>query len=821
MSAEDFEGARAKLETLSDWWESEGSQNRNEATTRLHLIDELLVDVLAWPRSSITAEERFEGKYADYCVGSPATRMIVEAKREGIYFELPAGVGAGLISLSTLFAASPEFEAAARQVLAYCYERGVAIAVVSNGHQLVAFLASRQDGVPPLQGRALAFEAFDSMKADFPLLWNNLSRDGTEARTLGATLGDTPMTIPPPKLSSRIPDYPGYWGRNRIQNELKILGDLVLEDIPRAPELEDEFLRQCYSTTNTLSEYAAVSREILEARYTALASLETEASLTPARAGDGELSKALTMDVAAGSLARRPLILLGDVGVGKSTFIQHFRRIDAKAVLEEGIVLSINFGAEAMLAEDLKVYVMDRFVEQLRDYDIDVDADKFVRNVYKAELRSFENSPVGRLKKTNPQEFENREIDLLGKKMSARDTHLESSLRYASRSQKRQVIVFLDNIDQHDATFQEQVFLVGQNLAERWPATVFLSLRPETFYRSRHVGSLTAYQPRVFTIAPPGVREVILKRLRFCAELVRDPSIRHQLMPAALDEQAQTLILYLSVLLRSFQRSGDLVEFVENLSGGNIREALGFLNTFVGSGHVNTLKIIDIETEQANYKVPLHEFGRAIIYGDHQYFDPAASPIANVLEISSTDGREHFLLPLLLVHIERSGEVGRREGYVPVDEVIGFAQGLGFLPTQIDFALRHAVGKKLLQEAPLQPTDATRRYRITTIGGYTYKKLLPSFIYLDAVVVDTPIVDRAAAEEIAHSREVEDRLARARRFLAYLDDQWLLIGQDDLPFDWPAISSQLKADFARTERSAVRNTQRLARRLRRKRTESS
>lgn len=45
------------------------------------------------------------------------------------------------------------------------------------------------------------------------------------------------------------------------------------------------------------------------------------------------------------------------------------------------------------------------------------------------------------------------------------------------------------------------------------------------------------------------------------------------------------------------------MEFVENLSGGNVREALVFLNTFVGSGHINTLKILDIEDEDGNYLI--------------------------------------------------------------------------------------------------------------------------------------------------------------------------------------------------------------------------
>lgn len=805
MAASDYENALARLVALSEWWEKEGSQNRNEATTRLHLIDAIVHGALCWPKGLVIAEERYAGKYTDYSIGHPATRLIVEAKREGVYFELPAGVGPGVMNLATLFQVSDEFEAAARQALGYCQERGVPLAAVTNGYQLVAFLASRQDGVPPLTGRALVFDSFLAMQDGFPALWNNLSPDGVEGRTIHATLGDSVVSTPPAKLSARIPDYPGFWVRNRIQTELKILADLVLEDIARAPELEGEFLRRCYSSTNTLSEYAMVSREILEARYTALTAIEAEAVLAPARQ-DGGLAPALTMDVAAGSLGRRPLILLGDVGVGKSMFIRHFMQIDARAVLAKSIVLSINFGGEATLAEDLRTYVMERFVDQLRDYDIDVEADGFVRNVYKAELRSFENRPGGRLKKSNPQEFEFREIGLLERKVAIRDRHLEASLRYASRSMKRQIIVFLDNIDQRAADFQEQVFLIGQSLAETWPATVFLSLRPDTFYRSRNVGSLTGYQPRVFTIAPPDIKQVIDKRLRFCSGLVNDPSIRHQLMPAALDQQAATLGMYLDILARSFDDAPELVEFVENLGGGNVREALGFLNTFVGSGHVNTRKILEIEEKDGDYRIPLHEFVRAIIYGDHQYFDPTASPVANVLEISTEDGREHFLLMLLLLHIERAGEVGRREGFVGIDEIMVFGQSLGYIPAQIEFALRHGADKRLLQAGPRSADETARRYRITTVGAYTYKKLVPTFIYVDAVVVDTPIVDPRVADEIAHCREVQDRLSRARNFVAYLDAQWTAVVQPDLPFDWSEMSGQLKADFNRVARSSQRQS---------------
>ena len=91
MTALDFETASSRLDSLVQWWDAEGDQNRNEATTRLHLIDSLLYGALSWPKALVTAEDRYEGKYADYSVGRPATRLIVEAKREGVSLSCRSG----------------------------------------------------------------------------------------------------------------------------------------------------------------------------------------------------------------------------------------------------------------------------------------------------------------------------------------------------------------------------------------------------------------------------------------------------------------------------------------------------------------------------------------------------------------------------------------------------------------------------------------------------------------------------------------------------------------------------------------------------------
>jgi hypothetical protein len=184
-----YEAAARNLASLVAWARDHDSEGaRNEATTRLHLIDTLLMDCLAWPREEIKAEEPYEGTFADYHLGRGSTKVIVEAKKEGIYFELPIDFTSRTAKLATLRQLGEPIAKALEQAMNYCLTRGVPLGVVSNGHQIIAFIGSRQDGVPPADGRAVVFTSLEDMQGSFPELWNSLSRPGVDAHRLYARL---------------------------------------------------------------------------------------------------------------------------------------------------------------------------------------------------------------------------------------------------------------------------------------------------------------------------------------------------------------------------------------------------------------------------------------------------------------------------------------------------------------------------------------------------------------------------------------------------------------------------------------------------------
>lgn len=136
-----FQECEQNLQSLAQDESATNQERRNEATTRLQIIDRLLFDCLGWDRTNCIAEERYDDKYTDYSFYAPHRTLIVEAKREGIYFDVPAGQSATTrVSIKSFERHSAPVHTAIVQCMSYCHERGAPFGAVCNGDQLVAFL---------------------------------------------------------------------------------------------------------------------------------------------------------------------------------------------------------------------------------------------------------------------------------------------------------------------------------------------------------------------------------------------------------------------------------------------------------------------------------------------------------------------------------------------------------------------------------------------------------------------------------------------------------------------------------------------------------
>jgi hypothetical protein len=232
-----------------------------------------------------------------------------------------------------------------------------------------------------------------------------------------------------------------------------------------------------------------------------------------------------------------------------------------------------------------------------------------------------------------------------------------------------------------------------------------------------------------------------------------------------------------------------------------VRLALDLIKGFFGSGHVDTQKIIDIYDESGSYYVPLHEFLRAVIYGDAKFYEPDRSPVANLFDVSYVDPKEHFLLPSVIGLLGSSNNPSVEEGFIETSKIYEHLQALGFTPEQIDAAIIRGHNKKLIETGarriPQPGQIMPQTIRATTVGLYHIGRLSHQFSYIDAIIVDTPVFDPAVRSLIRDVSYIEQRIERVEVFRQYLDNQWASFSntRSEAAYNWSIASANLKSEI--------------------------
>ena len=139
------------------------------------------------------------------------------------------------------------------------------------------------------------------------------------------------------------------------------------------------------------------------------------------------------------------------------------------------------------------------------------------------------------------------------------------------------------------------------------------------------------------------------------------------------------------------------------------------------------------------------------------------------------------------------------EGFVETSKLYDLLQGLGFTSEQIDLAVVRGGERNLVEASarriPRSSENMPQLLRTTAVGLYHATKLSRMFTYIDAVIVDTPILDQGARGDIKNVYLIDDRLDRAQLFRSYLDKCWGLMKGKVVGFDWSECSRDLDKDI--------------------------
>ncbi|ASK89943.1 hypothetical protein [Sphingorhabdus sp. SMR4y] len=786
----------------------------NEAQNRFQFVDRLLLECLGWehPYLEVEVTDDAHGK-ADYILGSPV-KAVLEAKRESRDFQFPPIKDHSKArSIRPLVDKCRVLKETCVQVIQYCALNGAQLAIVCNGPQLVVFHSAIQSR-SPLDGDCFVFDGFKHYLQRFTLLWDLLSPEGVlENRAYRQLALERNMRLPS-KASTNLADPYAHRYRTDFQQNLSSLASVLLEDIEGNPDIKSEFYENCYVDLAANNRHLLLSKNIIAARYRRVADDSDNPASMVASVEDGRIK--INDKLASNTSKHRPIVVIGDVGVGKTSFFENLFEKLNEDDKKETCYIHINLGEGATLSENVKSFILDEIPKLLKkNYLIDINNNDLVESVYEDDFAEYDNSIEGRLKDIDAVGYEKGKIAFLKAKIDKLDQHLKASLTYIADKLGRQIMLVIDNADQRAFEIQQEAFLIAQEIASYRTALVFVALRPATFYESKLKGALSGYQNSILSISPPPADEVIKRRLQFSLNVAEG-----KIAPIALEGvrlNVGSIASFLRATLRSIKSNKEIRTFLTNITGGNTRLVIEMITSFFGSPNVESERIVRIEDQTGNYKVPLHEFTKHALLGEYAHFNPTSSYVAcNIFDIFAGNPREHFISCLIIGYLASGLGIKDNDGFIGAKSIIAEMSRLGFDEESTRKSLQNLAVKRLIEtphahyrEIPVVSSVLPDEYffRATSIGTYHTRFWAGSFSFIDAVSIDTPIFDEAIRKivfEDINSLVIVDRYNRATAFKSYLETVWQEAAFDVNYYDFISVLDSQRHSFASVERALGR-----------------
>lgn len=114
-----------------------------------------------------------------------------------------------------------------------------------------------------------------------------------------------------------------------------------------------------------------------------------------------------------------------------------------------------------------------------------------------------------------------------------------------------------------------------------------------------------------------------------------------------------------------------------------------------------------------------------------------------------------------------------------------------------------------IDDSQMQLASAKEKYRLTARGVYHLRRWVPTFAYLDAMALDTPMFDDRVRETLLvdlESFDIRVRFSRATAFRSYLLGQWQAAEVRASYFDFETLLRRAEPTFQAVQQHTLRHT---------------
>jgi hypothetical protein len=485
------------------------------------------------------------------------------------------------------------------------------------------------------------------------------------------------------------------------------------------------------------------------------------------------------------------ILLIGRVGVGKSTFIDYLQYTDAipEKLKKKLVWIRLNLNNSPVNKNSIYKWVQENIIREIQinhkdSFDFE-DLD-FIKKLYSVEINKF-NKGIGKLLfDSNRIEYDNKLFKLLESCQNDLELTTRCYIRHLISEREKSLIITLDNCDKKDRDSQLLMFEVASWAKESFRSIIILPLRDETYDNYKDEKPLdTAIKEYSFRIESPSFHKILVRRVQLALNEIEKnmEATKKQInldnnMYVNFDPSSESSIYLLAMLNSVLKNQNSIRKILTGLSGGNIRVALEMFLSFCSSGHIPNEEIVKIRNFDGNYAMPIHIAVKALMRGNRRYYNSNYSSVKNLIDVDDTFSSipTYFcrLAILRYLKLNATNTKNRYTGYLSIHELINSLGYLGFEINSIKAQLQYLIKSRcVITEDFSIETDYISENTLIKIApaGYAHIELFENnIVYLATIAEDTKINDEVLLNKITNiiTSENASSLTRVYQLAKYI-----------------------------------------------------
>jgi predicted type IV restriction endonuclease len=769
------------FDQLINLWDDRLKLIDNEADTRFKLIDEILSKVLGWNRlDDFNLEHYSASGFADYLLSADGrARMVVEAKHKNSMLVGTRAKSTQYLAVNS--AALKNSQVGFKQAQGYCVDNGALFSVLTSGIEWIAYLAVREHGKRPSDGKVIIFPNLESISQDFAQFWDLFSREAVVAE----------------RYRIRIREIEGLriLATETLRPILKSNDKKFLQKSQLAQDVERIF-KEFFSSMVGKNDPEMLANCFVESKESRDAdnSLEKITSTLVNRlelmSSDKGEQLQRHLQEAVESQRGEFVLIVGNKGAGKTTFIDRFFSIVLPHNLQEScVVVRIDVGNSTGEAKTIVEWLDRQILLALETaiFKNGIASNDQLQGIFYSEYCRWKEGPHKILYETKKDEFKIKFGEYL-EDLRSNQTHIyiERILKDIVDNRHKMPCIVFDNTDHFSESFQESVFQYAQSLFRSSFNFIICPITDRTIWELSKHGPLQSYDTTSFYLPIPSMKNVLEKRVNFIRKKLveSDQSAKGEyFVGKGIRLNVQDISAFAACVEEIFIANEGISKIIGGLANFDIRRSLQLTQGVVTSPHIKIEELVKLYLTDGRLPIKLRSIYQAILCGDSNHFSQDASHfVINQFEVSGDDLTSPLLELSILrffIDVDSQSSQNIQDLHASVEDTIGYFNSMGIAHATIKAHLQKMTKFGLLatfDAAETQLVEETR-LRVTSAGKIHYEWALGNSTYLTETALATPLRSCPARDEMLtlwsaqgkKSREAWDEFMR--RFAEYCIDQ--------------------------------------------------